>query len=45
MPKEIEAEEIRARYKNGVLDVYLPAVEDGGEGHGNPDRNLTTPAG
>ena len=27
MPKEIEDEEIRARYKNGVLDVYLPAVE------------------
>jgi HSP20 family protein len=27
MPKEIEEDEIRARYKNGVLDVYLPAVE------------------
>lgn len=27
MPKEIEDDDIRARYKNGVLDVYLPAVE------------------
>ncbi|MFB6113139.1 MAG: Hsp20/alpha crystallin family protein [Halodesulfurarchaeum sp.] len=28
MPKEIDEDEIRARYKNGVLDVYLPAQED-----------------
>lgn len=28
MPKEIDEDEIRARYKNGVLDVYLPAIED-----------------
>lgn len=27
MPKEIDEDEIRARYKNGVLDVYLPTVE------------------
>ncbi len=28
MPKEIDEDEIRARYQNGVLDVYLPAEED-----------------
>lgn len=28
MPKEIDDDSIRARYKNGVLDVYLPSVED-----------------
>lgn len=28
MPKEIDDENIRARYKNGILDVYLPSVED-----------------
>ena len=27
MPKEIDDENIRARYQNGVLDVYLPSVE------------------
>lgn len=27
MPKKIEDEEIRARYQNGILDVYLPTVE------------------
>ena len=28
MPKEIDDDSIRARYQNGVLDVYLPAVEN-----------------
>jgi len=28
MPKEIDDDNIRARYQNGVLDVYLPSVED-----------------
>lgn len=28
MPKEIEDESIRARYQNGILDVYLPSVEE-----------------
>ncbi|MFW5965402.1 MAG: Hsp20/alpha crystallin family protein [Halodesulfurarchaeum sp.] len=28
MPKRIAEDEIRARYKNGVLDVYLPTVEE-----------------
>ena len=28
MPKEIDDDSIRARYQNGILDVYLPSVED-----------------
>lgn len=28
MPKAIDDDNIRARYQNGVLDVYLPAIED-----------------
>lgn len=27
MPKEVDEDEIRARYQNGVLDVYLPTIE------------------
>lgn len=27
MPDRIDDEEIRARYKNGILDVYLPTVD------------------
>ena len=29
MPKEIDDENIRARYQNGMLDVHLPSVEEG----------------
>jgi HSP20 family protein len=28
MPKEIDDDSIRARYQNGILDVYLPSIED-----------------
>lgn len=28
MPKQIDDESIRARYENGILDVYLPSIED-----------------
>jgi HSP20 family protein len=28
MPKQIDDDNIRARYQNGVLDVYLPSIED-----------------
>ena len=28
MPKRIDDDDIRARYQNGILDVYLPSVED-----------------
>lgn len=28
MPKEIDEEEIQARYRNGILDVYLPSETD-----------------
>lgn len=28
MPKEIDDESIRARYQHGILDVYLPSVEE-----------------
>lgn len=28
MPKEIDDENIRARYQNGILDIYLPSTED-----------------
>lgn len=28
MPKVIDDENIRARYQNGILDVYLPSVEE-----------------
>ena len=28
MPKRIDDEAIRAQYKNGILDVYLPAVDE-----------------
>ena len=28
MPRVIDEDNIRARYQNGILDVYLPAVED-----------------
>ena len=27
MPKEIDDDSIRARYQNGILDVYLPSLE------------------
>ncbi|MFB6152920.1 MAG: Hsp20/alpha crystallin family protein [Halodesulfurarchaeum sp.] len=27
MPREVDDDEIRARYKNGILDVYLPTTE------------------
>ena len=27
MPKEIDDDNIRARYQNGILDVYLPSLE------------------
>lgn len=32
LPKEIEPDEIRARYQNGVLDVYLPTDQTTGDG-------------
>ncbi len=28
MPKQIDDDNIGARYQNGILDVYLPSVED-----------------
>lgn len=28
MPKQIDDDNIRARYQNGILDVYLPSIED-----------------
>jgi HSP20 family molecular chaperone IbpA len=28
MPKRIDDDDIRARYRNGILDVDLPAFED-----------------
>jgi len=28
MPKKIDDDNIGARYQNGILDVYLPSVED-----------------
>ncbi|MFB6310247.1 MAG: Hsp20/alpha crystallin family protein [Salinirussus sp.] len=28
MPKEVDDEHIRARYQNGILDVYLPSIEE-----------------
>jgi HSP20 family protein len=28
MPEEIDDENIKARYENGILDIYLPSVED-----------------
>ncbi|MFB6266625.1 MAG: Hsp20/alpha crystallin family protein [Halodesulfurarchaeum sp.] len=27
MPREVDEDEIRARYQNGILDVYLPTME------------------
>lgn len=27
LPKRIDDDHIRARYKNGILDVYLPTIE------------------
>ena len=34
IPREVEAEGIEATYRNGVLEVHLPVVEDGEErGH------------
>lgn len=27
MPKEIDDDNIRARYQNGILDVYLPSIQ------------------
>lgn len=32
LPKEIEPDEIRARYQNGVLDVYLPTDQTTADG-------------
>jgi len=34
LPRQIVAEEIEASYRNGVLEVHLPVVEDGEE-HGH----------
>ena len=34
IPREVVAEEIEASYRNGVLEVHLPIVEDG-EQHGH----------
>jgi HSP20 family molecular chaperone IbpA len=28
MPKRIDDDDIRPRYRNGILDVYLPPFED-----------------
>lgn len=36
MPKEIDDENIRARYQNGVLDVYLPSIEETTKGQTIP---------